>query len=304
MAKARTDSPSSLAGNWWFWLLPPVVLLGIGLVLGGQHLWRQLAVQDLVLSQALLAGLTAAAATALGTLPVLFSRELSDRTVDTLLGFGAGVMLAASVFSLIGPALESASALGSGRLQAGLIVGGGILLGAGVLLLVDRVLPHEHFIKGIEGARASRIRRAWLFVFAIALHNVPEGIAIGVAFAGSDGVAASALTLGIALQNVPEGLIVAVALRAAGYGRLRPALIGIATGLVEPIGAVLGALVVTASAMLLPWGLAFAAGAMLFVISHEIIPESHRKGHEHQATIGLMVGFVLMLVLDSAFGAA
>jgi zinc transporter, ZIP family len=115
-------------------------------------------------------------------------------------------------------------------------------------------------------------------------------------------VSASTLTLGIALQNVPEGLIVAVALRAAGYGRLRPALIGIATGLVEPLGAVLGAAVVTASAALLPWGLAFAAGAMLFVVSHEIIPESHRKGHEHQATIGLMVGFVLMLVLDSAFG--
>jgi ZIP family zinc transporter len=107
--------------------------------------------------------------------------------------------------------------------------------------------------------------------------------------------------LGIALQNVPEGLIVAVALRAAGYGRLRPALIGVATGLVEPVAAVIGALLVTVSAMLLPWGLAFAAGAMLFVISHEIIPESHRKGHEHHATVGLMLGFVLMLVLDSAF---
>ena len=256
------------------------------------------------MTQALLAGCVAASATALGTLPVLISRELSERTVDTLLGFGAGVMLAASAFSLIGPALASAAELGAGRLHAGLIVGTGILLGAGLLLLVDRVLPHEHFIKGVEGARTSRMRRAWLFVFAIALHNVPEGIAIGVAFGAADAVSASTLTLGIAMQNVPEGLIVAVALRAAGYGRLRPALIGIATGLVEPLGAVLGASVVTASAALLPWGLAFAAGAMLFVVSHEIIPESHRKGHEHHATVGLMLGFVLMLVLDSAFGAA
>ena len=253
-------------------------------------------------TQALLAGLVAALATAVGTLPVLTSRELSERTIDTLLGFGAGVMLAASAFSLINPAVESAIQLQDHRLRAGITVGAGILLGAGLLLLFDRLLPHEHFIKGMEGERASRLRRAWLFVFAIGLHNVPEGIAIGVAFAGPSEVTASALTSGIALQNVPEGLVVAVALRAAGYGRLRPALIGIASGLVEPAAAVLGATVATASTALLPWGLAFAAGAMLFVISHEIIPESHRKGHERQATSGLLLGFVLMLVIDVGFG--
>jgi ZIP family zinc transporter len=146
------------------------------------------------------------------------------------------------------------------------------------------------------------LRRTWLFVFAIALHNVPEGLAIGVGYAANNGLRADALATGIAIQDVPEGLVVAVALLAAGYSRVFAVLIGMASGLVEPLGAVLGAAVVGHSAMLLPWGLGFAAGAMLFVISHEIIPESHRKGHEAFATSGLMIGFVLMMLLDTALG--
>jgi len=247
-------------------------------------------------------GLMAALATALGTLPLLFSQRISERTQDMLFGFGEGVMLAACSFSLILPGLAAARQAGAGNWQAAGVIAAAILMGAATLLLMERWLPHEHFIKGVEGQSSRTLRRTWLFVFAIALHNLPEGLAIGVAFAGDDPLRAGALAAGIAIQDVPEGLVVAVALLAAGYRRGFAVALGMATGLVELVGAVLGAAVISHTAGLLPWGLGFAAGAMLFVISHEIIPESHRKGHEAWATGGLMIGFVLMMMLDSALG--
>ena len=262
----------------------------------------RLVLADPVLTAALQAGSFAALATALGTVPVLLSQRLSDRTQDTLFGFGAGVMLAACAFSLIIPGLAASRSGGAGPWEAGGTMGAAILLGGIALLALERWLPHEHFIKGVEGPTARTLRRTWLFVFAIALHNLPEGLAIGVAFAGTDNVRAAALATGIAIQDVPEGLVVAVALLAAGYRRSLAVGLGMASGLVEPVGAVVGAIVVSYSAVLLPWGLGFAAGAMLFVISHEIIPESHRKGHEAWATGGLMIGFVLMMLLDTALG--
>ncbi|MFN7155855.1 MAG: ZIP family metal transporter [Acidovorax sp.] len=266
------------------------------------QVWQWIAGQPVVLN-ALGGGMVAALATALGTLPVLLSQRLSERTQDTLFGFGAGVMLAACSFSLIIPGIHAARAGGAGAWAAGATLGAAILLGALALLWMERLLPHEHFIKGVEGGQTSRtLQRTWLFVFAIALHNLPEGLAIGVAYAGGDALRASALATGIAIQDVPEGLVVAMALLAAGYKRSLAVGLGMASGLVEPVGAVLGAAVVSTSASLLPWGLGFAAGAMLFVISHEIIPESHRKGHEAWATGGLMVGFVIMMVLDTALG--
>ena len=189
---------------------------------------------------------------------------------------------------------------GHGPWAAGAIMATAILLGGAALLAVDRVLPHEHFIKGREGVEVKRLRRTWLFVFAIALHNLPEGLAIGVGYAGNDVARGTALAIGIAIQDIPEGLVVALALLSAGYSRTFSVLLGMASGLIEPIAAVFGAAVVVWSAPLLPWGLGFAAGAMLFVVSHEIIPESHRQGHEAYATAGLLVGFVLMMVLDTA----
>lgn len=284
----------------------PRQIVGLGILLAGAlvvgvQAW-QFVVDRPVVLQALAGGGVAALATALGTLPVVFSQRLSDRVQDTLLGFGAGVMLAASAFSLIIPGLAAARASGADAWGAGGLVGAAVLLGAFALLMLDRMLPHEHFIKGVEGQSARALRRTWLFVFAIALHNLPEGLAIGVGYAGGDALRGSALATGIAIQDVPEGLVVAVALLAAGYGRPLAVGIGMASGLVEPLGAVLGAAIVGWSAAMLPWGLGFAAGAMLFVISHEIIPESHRKGHEAFATGGLMVGFVLMMVLDTALG--
>lgn len=284
--------------------LNPRKLLGWAiLLLGAGYGLQQLAVlmqQQEHVRYAFYAGMAAAAATALGAIPALFSRRLSARLHAAMLGFGGGVMLAASIFSLIVPALalfESSTQSWQGPLQ----VAAAILMGALLMLALERSVPHEHFIKGAEGHQALALKRSWLFVIAIILHNIPEGLAIGVAYASGDAVGASALATGISLQNVPEGFVVAMALLAVGYSRLVALSVGMLSGLVEPIMAVTGAIVMT-NPMLLPWGLAMAAGAMLFVISHEMIPESHRQGHEMAATNGLMLGFVLMLVLDTALG--
>lgn len=281
--------------------------LGIAIVLAGMLIlayqaFEGLARGDARIQGALIGGMIAALATALGTLPVLLSQQFSQRSYDIMLGFGAGVMLAASSFSLVIPGLAAAKAQGASAWGAGGIVGGGILLGALLLLAIDRAVPHEHFVKGLEGPQARTLRRVWLFVLAIVLHNLPEGLAIGVAFAGTDPVGAAALTTGISIQDVPEGMVVALALRGVGYGRLVSAGLGVVSGLVEPVAAVFGAVLIGVSAGMLPWGLAMAAGAMLYVISHEVIPESHRQGHEAAATSGLVLGFVVMMVLDTALG--
>jgi len=298
MNSELTQATGYRALRWRTWLGFGIVVTGALIIL--MELVRAPIWNDPKISGALLGGMVAALATALGTLPVLRRQQYSQRTCDALLGFGAGVMLAACSFSLVLPALEAAREGGAGRWGAGTLVGAGVLLGALAMLLMDRLVPHEHFVKGHEGPRAIALKRAWLLVFAIALHNVPEGLAIGVAFAGSDPVGAHALATGISVQDVPEGMVVALALRVVGYGRWLSAGLAIASGLVEPIAAVVGALFIGLSASLLPWGLALAAGAMLYVVSHEIIPESHRKGHEAAATTGLMLGFVLMMVLDNS----
>ncbi|QHI96911.1 ZIP family metal transporter [Xylophilus rhododendri] len=281
----------------WFGMAVVLAAAGATVAQG----WQMVATNEVV-RDAFLGGLVAAFATALGTVPVMFSQKLSERTQDTLFGFGAGVMLAASAFSLIIPGIAAARESGMGPWGAGGAVGASILLGGLVLLVMERLVPHEHFIKGVEGQSSRTLRRSWLFVFAIALHNLPEGLAIGVGFAGTDPLRASALATGIAIQDLPEGLVVAVALLAAGYSRKLSVGVGMASGLIEPVGALLGAAVIEYSQGLLPWGLGFAGGAMLFVVSHEIIPESHRKGHEAWATGGLMIGFVLMMLLDTALG--
>lgn len=281
-----------------------LLISAAGALVLASMVWKQLQTNPAALN-ALLGGSMAALATALGALPVLLTRHPSERTQDTLFGFGAGVMLAACAFSLILPGLEAAKVAtspASSEWMSGALIGTAILLGGAALLAMERLLPHEHFIKGREGADAKQLRRTWLFVIAITLHNLPEGLAIGVGYAANEGLRASSLTLGIAIQDVPEGFVVAASLLAAGYTRGFAVVLGALTGLIEPLGAVIGAIVVSSSTVLLPWGLGFAAGAMLFVISHEIIPESHRKGHEAWATTGLMLGFVLMMILDTSLG--
>ncbi len=249
-----------------------------------------------------LASLAAGLATAVGALPVLFVRRLSERTQDVLLGFAAGVMLAASFFSLIIPGLDVAQQQGASKLGAVTTVIAGILLGAGILWALNRFVPHEHFVLGREGPSTERVRRIWLFVLAITLHNFPEGLAVGVSFGGDDAGRGLAVATGIGLQNMPEGLAVAVALLGLHYTKGQAFLVALLTGLVEPIGGLIGVAAVTVAQSLLPWGLAFAAGAMIFVISDEIIPETHRRGFENHGTAGLMVGLVVMMFLDVMLG--
>jgi ZIP family zinc transporter len=240
--------------------------------------------------------------TALGALPVLFGRTIGIRAQDTTLGFAAGVMLAASFFSLIIPAIEYSSATSEGSWVPALIAVAGVALGAGAMALADVIVPHWHPVQGRQGPQSLLHSKVWLFVAAITIHNFPEGGAVGIAFAGGALAPAIALAVGIGLQNAPEGLAVAVALLANGYGRRQAFVIASLTAVVEPIGGFLGAAVVSMSQLLLPWGLTFAAGAMLYVISHEIIPQTHARGFQSEATAGLTAGFVLMMFLDVAFG--
>ncbi|UYN97830.1 MAG: ZIP family metal transporter [Enhydrobacter sp.] len=234
-------------------------------------------------------------------MPVLVVRRLSERIQDLLLGFAAGVMLAASFFSLIIPGLDVAQQQGFGKLGAVNLVIAGLLLGAATLWSVHRLVPHEHFVLGREGPCTERVRRIWLFVLAITLHNFPEGLAVGVSF-GDEAGRGMAVATGIGLQNIPEGLAVAVALIGLHYSKAQAFGVALLTGLVEPIGGFVGVAAVTVATSLLPWGLAFAAGAMIFVISDEIIPETHRRGFEHHGTAGLMVGLVVMMFLDVMLG--
>lgn len=252
--------------------------------------------------EALNGGLVAALATAAGALPVLLARRISARMTDAFLGFGAGVMLAATAFSLVIPALGAAGGLGASKWAAAALVATGIAAGALALLAIDRALPHEHPTwDGAVGGRAD-VSRMWLFVAAIALHNIPEGLAIGVGYAQESAARGAALAGGIAIQDMPEGLVVAAALASVGYRRGLAFVVAALAGVVEPAAAMLGAGVVITFGAVLPLALAFAAGAMLFVVSHEIIPESHRRGHEAQATIGLIIGFCMMMMLDTALG--
>lgn len=245
-----------------------------------------------------LGSLAAGLMTALGALPVFLWRSPSREWRDTMLGFAAGVMLSASFFSLILPALAAAEqSFGVGPIPAA-IASGGILLGMATVGALNEWLPHEHFLSGHEGPGGSSLGRIWLFVIAITIHNFPEGLAVGVGFGAGGVTTGLPLAIGIGLQNAPEGLAVAVALHGEGYARRYAFAVAALTGLIEPVGGALGAAAVGISEPLLPWGLSFAAGAMLYVISHEIIPETHRDGHQRRATAGLAVGLVTMLYLD------
>lgn len=254
-----------------------------------------------LVSLGFLGSLLAGLMTAIGALPVLLGRSVSQRSNDVLLGFAAGVMLAASFLSLIVPGLDAARAIYGGAGVAASIAVGGVLLGAGFIALLNEWIPHEHFFQGAQGPASCALARIWLFVLAITIHNIPEGLAVGVGFGGGDIVRGTTLAIGIGLQNAPEGLAVALALLACGYTKGYAFMVACLTGLVEPVAGLIGAYAVSLSQLVLPWALTFAAGAMIYVISHEIIPETHRHGFENQATVGLVIGLVVMMFLDVAF---
>jgi len=211
-----------------------------------------------------------------------------------MLGFAAGVMLTASFTSLILPGIAEG---GLGPVIAG------IALGALFLMFSDRIVPHLHLGRGAEGIGGTRIRAVWLFILAITLHNMPEGLAVGVGLGSGEIRRGLQLMLAIGLQNIPEGLAVSASALSAGMrSTFYAAIVGIRAGLVEIPLALLGALAVELARPILPYAMGFAAGAMLYVISDEIIPETHRKGHERLATLGFLLGAVVMLVLDVALG--
>ncbi|KQW23897.1 MULTISPECIES: ZIP family metal transporter [Pseudomonas] len=285
------------SGRMFRYALGSLLLLAGMTLLAAQGLaWLDLEPR---LLRALEGGGLCALGTALGAVPVLVIRRMPQAVSDSLLGFGAGVMLAATAFSLIVPGIAAAERLGLTPWAVSGLISFGILLGAFGLYLVDRkVCACPERLVAAPG-RPIIAPRIWLFVFAIIAHNIPEGMAVGVS-AGGGMPDADSLAMGIALQDVPEGLVIALVLATAGMSRVKAFLIGAASGLVEPVFALLCAWLVSLAEMLLPLGLALAAGAMLLVVTHEVIPESRRNGHEKLASLGLLVGFCLMMVLDTA----
>ena len=251
---------------------------------------------------ALLGGGAGFVATAAGAFLAIGLRDISTRTQDSMLGFAAGMMLAASAFSLILPGLEAGLELFGSEPAAALTVVIGLGLGVLLMLGLDHFTPHEHESTGPRGPEFERLNRVWLFVLAIALHNLPEGMAIGVSFANGDLGVGLPLTTAIAIQDIPEGLAVALALRTTGLSALKSVLVAAASGLMEPLGALVGIGMSSGFAVAYPVSLGLAAGAMIFVVSHEVIPETHRNGHQTPATLGLMVGFAVMMFLDTALG--
>lgn len=246
--------------------------------------------------------------TAAGAAVVFPAKDLSRKTLDGMLGFAAGVMIAASFWSLLAPSIEMSEAMGYIPWMPAVV---GFLLGAAFLRLIDMFLPHVHLFLPVEKAEGikTKWRRTTLLVLAITLHNAPEGLAVGVAFgavaAGYESAAlagAIALAIGIGIQNFPEGTAVSMPLRREGMSRGRSFYYGQLSGVVEPIAGVLGAALVIVARPILPFALAFAAGAMIFVVVEELVPESQSKGHSHAATMGAMLGFAVMMTLDVALG--
>ncbi len=258
--------------------------------------------------QALIAGCFTWALTALGAAGVFTAKDMSRKMLDGLLGFAGGVMIAASYWSLLAPALE----MSEGKdLPAWFPAAVGFLVGGFFLRGADAILPHLHLgfpIEEAEGITTSW-RRSTLLILAITLHNIPEGLAVGVAFgaiaAGLPSATlagAVALALGIGIQNFPEGLAVSMPLRREGMSRLKSFWYGQLSAIVEPVAGVIGASAVILAKPILPYAMGFAAGAMIFVVVEELVPESQRGGNTDLATMGAMIGFAVMMVLDVAFG--
>lgn len=245
---------------------------------------------------ALLGGIFTWFLTLLGTIPVLFFLRVHRKLLDLMMGFAGGVMVAAACWSLLIPSLES------GGLARALV---GLSAGAGVFFLFDRSVPHMHSVvpdeATPEGPKVAW-RRSMLIMAAITMHNVPEGLAVGLGFGSGNLGPALALTIGIGLQNIPEGLAIAMPLRRDGMGRWKALWYGQLSAAVEPFAAVLGAVFVQITAGLLPYGLAFAAGAMLYVVVEELIPETTRSGNVDVATMGFVAGFAIMMALDQIAG--
>lgn len=240
-----------------------------------------------------------ALATSLGAIPALILRFLSQRSQNLLLGFSAGIMLAATSFSLIQPSLELSIEFYSSEVVGSTLTGLSMLVGALFLFLCNQYIPHEHFTSGREGGFSGvELKRIWLFVFAIALHNLPEGLAVGSGVGSHDFKLAIPIMVGIGLQDLPEGFIVAAALLSVGYSKAESIGVAVVTGILEALAAVVGFLITSIVATLLPFALAFAGGAMLYVVVDEMVPEMKLRGPMGEASAGLLFGYVLMMIMD------
>nr|MBC8541562.1 ZIP family metal transporter [Congzhengia minquanensis] len=235
-----------------------------------------------------------------------FKKDMSDKTQKIFLGFAAGVMIAASVWSLLLPAMEMAEAQGKSPLVP---VGGGFILGGAFLMLLDQLLPHLHIGSTEPEGLPSKLRRTTMIVLAVTLHNIPEGMAVGLAFSvagrevGHDVLAgAIALAIGMGLQNFPEGAAISLPLRSEGMSKGKSFVYGALSGVVEPVFGLLTVLVAGSVTGIMPWVLSFAAGAMIYVVVEELIPEAHLGEHSHIGTISVMAGFLIMMILDVALG--
>ncbi|MDD2740285.1 MAG: ZIP family metal transporter [Methylomonas lenta] len=246
-----------------------------------------------------LASILAGLATGVGALPALFFKDISPRLFNSMLGGAAGVMLAATAFSLLVPGMDFGEQIWPGK--GLLIVSAGMMLGALFLHFADKKLPHLHF-DSVADESLDSLQKISLFIIAITIHNFPEGMSVGVSFGSGDMKNGLVLSIAIALQNLPEGLAVALPLVGLGYNKWKAVGIATLTGLVEPVGGLLGITMVTVFSSILPIAMGFAAGAMLFVISEEIIPETHSKGRSRIATFSLMTGFIIMMMLDKMLG--
>ena len=237
-------------------------------------------------------------ATVIGAVIGFLFKSISHRFSDLVLSFAAGVMLAAAVLGLIVPSVEYGGKYGV------FITVGGIFAGAIALNLVDKLVPHLHKMvdEDIEEHKATSLNKVLLFVTAIAIHNLPEGIAAGVGFGSGDTTGALIIAGGIALQNIPEGMVVIGPMLAAGVKPRKTFLIAALTGLIEVVGTLIGYFAVSVASFILPFALAFAGGTMLYVISDEMIPETHAHGHERGATYSLLIGFAVMLITDVLLG--
>jgi len=240
--------------------------------------------------QSIYGGLLTTFLNALGAMPVFFMKKVDQRVIDIGLGFASGVMITASFTSLIIPGIKVGGILP-------VVIG--IILGSAMIRFIDKIIPHLHSIIGFEGKSTSRLKTIWLFAIAVTLHNIPEGLAVGVGFGSYFITEAWALAIAIGLQNIPEGLSVAFSLRSIEHINRRKAfLISFLSGVVEFPLSLLGVFTVSVMHQILPYAMGFAAGAMLFVVSDEMIPESHRVGHEKIASYGLISGLIVMLILD------
>lgn len=247
---------------------------------------------------AILASLIAGLATAVGALPIYFKRSYTKSSLDVGMGFSAGIMLVASFISLIIPSMEMAEKLYHTKV-AFIPVMLGLFAGYFFIIFIHEVMPHEHIFKDKDMGHKTQLSRVSLIILAITLHNLPEGLSVGVGFGANEFDGAMSLAVGIALQNMPEGLVVAIGLLSEGASRNKAFFMALLSGMVEPVAAIFGFISTQFTQMALPFCLSFAGGTMLFVICQEIFPELFGKGHEKKATFGVVFGIATMLLLDS-----